>query len=333
MDLYEYEKYITNIEGLSETIKTYGVAIIPNVINDNECEEMVSGIWDYFEKITGGWKIPLSRNNSKTWKGIYDLFPMHNMMMQHFQVGHAEVSWKLRQNEKIVDIFAKFYDVKQEELLVSFDGLSFHLPPEKTKKDPSDKTWYHTDQSYQRNDFECVQSWITGLDVNQGDATLGFLEGSNNYHKKFSDDHAITHYSDWYKLSELEEKYYRDLGCTPKRITCPKGSMVFWDSRTIHYGAESISGRKRENLRAVVYLCYMPRLMCSQINLEKKRKAYNELRTTNHYPCNPKLFPLKPRTYGKKIEVTNIEQPQLNALGLKLAGFKKKIKFIYRTIY
>ena len=321
MDIYEYEKYVTDIDGLSETIKRYGVAIIPNVLNETECEEMVSGMWDYFEHITKGWKTPLSRKNSKTWTGFYNLFPKHNMMIQNFQVGHAPVSWKLRQNEKIVDIFANFYGVSKEELLVSFDGLSFHLPPEKTKKAPSDKTWYHTDQSYLRNDFECIQSWVTGLDVNPGDATLGFLEGSHNYHKKFSDDHAINQQSDWYRLTELEEKFYRDLACRPKRIQCPKGSMVFWDSRTIHYGAESLSARLRENVRAVVYLCYMPRRMCSQINLDKKRKAFNEKRTTNHYPCNPKLFPLHPRTFGEQVQVTDIEAPVLNALGLKLAGF------------
>ena len=36
MEIYEYSKYITNKECLKETINKYGVAIIPNVINDSE---------------------------------------------------------------------------------------------------------------------------------------------------------------------------------------------------------------------------------------------------------------------------------------------------------
>lgn len=48
------EKYLTTAEKLRETINQYGVAIIPQVIRDDECEEMIAGIWDYLEHITQG---------------------------------------------------------------------------------------------------------------------------------------------------------------------------------------------------------------------------------------------------------------------------------------
>lgn len=320
---YEYEKYVTNIDGLRGMLDKHGVAIIPSVLNETECEEIVQGMWDYFETITKQWEVPLSRNDETTWTQIYKLSPLHNMLVQHYQVGHAAISWKIRQNTKIVDIFAKFYDVPREKLLVSFDGLAFHLPFEKTNKRTSgDKTWYHTDQSYKRNDFECVQSWVTGLDVNQGDGTLGFLENSHKFHGSFGEKYGITDSSDWYKLSDLELKYYKDMGCEEKRIKCPKGSLCFWDSRTIHYGAEPLANREVPNLRSIIYLCYAPRSLCSKQNLEKKKKAFNEMRTTNHYPCKPKLFAIEPRRYGgDKVITSEIEPPHINALGRKLAGF------------
>lgn len=326
MSLYEYEKYVTDVDGLRETLNEYGVAVIPNVLNDEECEEIVHGMWDFFETITSSWDTPIRRDDESTWSKFYDLAPLHNMLVQHYQVGHAHISWKVRQNTKIVDIFAKFYDVPREDLLVSFDGLSFHLPFEKTKKRynqaTSDKTWYHTDQSYTRNNFECMQSWVTGLDVNQGDGTLGFLENSHKFHAAFGKKYKITDRSDWYKLSDLELKYYKDKGCEEKRIRCPKGSLVCWDSRTIHFGAQPQKGRVVPNLRSIVYLCYMPRALCSATNLEKKKKAFNEMRTTNHYPCKPKLFPLEPRRYGAEHVVTDpIDPPNINALGRRLAGF------------
>jgi hypothetical protein len=34
----------------------------------------------------------------------------------------------------------------------------------------------------------------------------------------------------------------------------------------------------------------MPRSLCDKKNLEKKKKAFLDLRTTNHYSCKIKLF-------------------------------------------
>ena len=179
----EYKKYVTNKYGVKSMIKKYGVAVIPNVLNSDECKNMVSGMWDYFEHISANWKSPISRNNKKTWREIYKLFPLHSMLFQDFNCGHSQVVWDLRQKEKIVDIFAKIWDCKRDDLLVSFDGFSFGLPPEYTNRGWNGKPWYHTDQCYFRPEFECIQSWVTGYNVEDGDATLAFMEGSNKYHK------------------------------------------------------------------------------------------------------------------------------------------------------
>jgi len=150
-------------------------------------------LWDFVEGITSNWETPINRKLKETWKLIYDLYPLHSMLFQYYHSAHAQISWDVRQNSKIIDIFAAFWTCKPEELLVSFDGFSFHLPPEITNRGYNKgNTWYHTDQSYTRNDFECVQSWITGLDVNECDATLGFLEGSHNFHKFAAERFNIT---------------------------------------------------------------------------------------------------------------------------------------------
>jgi hypothetical protein len=66
----------------------------------------------------------------------------------------------------------------------------------------------------------------------------------------------------------------------------------------------------------------MPRSLCDKKNLEKKKKAFLELRTTNHYPCKIKLFSKKPQTYGKELpEITVIDKPVVTDIGYKLAGF------------
>lgn len=324
MSEYEFTKYCTSKEHLRSTLDQYGVAIIPNLLSDEECEQIVSGLWDYFETITKEMTIPLDREKEETWKEIYKLFPLHSMLFQHFSVGQSQVCWDMRQHPKVLEIFSHFWNCKAEDLLVSFDGVSFNVPPEITNRGWNlNNTWYHTDQSYTRNEFECAQSWITGLDVNDGDATLAFLEGSNRYHKEFAKTHQKTDKSDWYKLQENEVQWYKEKGCTPKKIMCPKGSLVFWDSRTIHCGAEAMKHRKEPNLRSIVYLCYTPRSRSTEANLKKKIKAFEELRTTNHYPHKPKLFSKVPRTYGNDIpNVSSIPSPTISSLGRRLAGYE-----------
>ena len=59
-----------------------------------------------------------------------------------------------KQNIKAVEIFSELWSVEPKDLLVSFDGSSFHLPPETTNRGWNrNNTWYHTDQSFTRNDL------------------------------------------------------------------------------------------------------------------------------------------------------------------------------------
>ena len=315
-------EYVTDSNNLRTTLEQYGVAIIHNVIDDDECEQMKSEMWDFFEHITQYWSTPIYRDVPRTWKKIYELMPLHSQLFQHWSVGHCQASWTLRQKEKIVDIFAKFWNTN--ELLTSFDGLSMSVPPEVTNKGwhIDRHLWLHCDQSFTRSGFECMQSWITANDIGNDDGSLMFLEGSHKYHEEFGKEFDIKNKNDWYKLSPEEVNWYKVKGCELKKITCPKGSMVFWDSRTIHSGCNPNRGREIPRLRQVIYLCYMPKVLCDQMTLLKKQKYFETLRTCNHWPCKPKPFPIRPRTYGKDIEnIVPINQPILTDLGMYLAGF------------
>lgn len=320
--MYEYEKYATDYEHLTETLNKYGVAVIPRVLDEEECGKMVDGIWDFFEKLTEEWDTPVDRSNKETWRGFYDLYPKHSMLFQNWCVGHSQASWDVRQNEKVVKAFSKIWDTPPEDLLVSFDGFSFNPPPEITNKGWNrNNTWYHSDQSFTRNGFECIQSWVTGLDVEEGDATLSFYEGSHLLHKTLAEKFDITEKADWRKLNREEEAFLLKEECLPRKIMCPKGSMVFWDSRTIHCGTEAFKTRANPKFRAVIYVCYQPRSMATPANLRKKQKALTELRGTTHWPSKPRLFPWKPRTYGGVMpKISIVDPPILTELGKRLAG-------------
>jgi hypothetical protein len=331
---YEYKKYETTIDGLRETLTKYGVAIIPNVLTPEECKQMEDGMWNSLETITKKFEVPINRKKPKTWDSFYDLMPTHSMLLQHWKIGHAQFVWDLRQNQKVLDIQENFWGVDAKDLLVSFDAASFHIPPEVTNRGwlqttPFNKGqirgWLHTDQSYTRNNFECVQTWVTALDVNEGDATLTFLEGSHAYHGEFAEKFGVEDKSDWYKLSTQEEHdfYKVEKNCKQMAIKCPAGSQVFWDSRLIHSGQEPVKGRTKPNFRCIVYLCYTPKYLASKKMIEKKQKYFNEMRMTNHWPHKITVFGESPRTYGQDLPpITYLPRPNVSNIGKSLAGFE-----------
>ena len=224
------------------------------------------------------------------------------------------MNWNLRLNPKILNVFSKFWNVESEDLITSFDGASFELT-----NISNTKSWYHVDHSYLDSKFRNLQSWITAFDVEPGDATLSVLESSHKYHSEFTKYFNITNFSDFYVLNNLEFDYYKNK-CMERKICCPKGSLVLWDSRTVHYGSNSLD---KKNLRCVSYLCYIPRKYCTKKNLKYKKIAFENLDTTTH---DPSLCKLKLKTPlgcedDENLYITKIKKPIINELGRKLCGY------------
>ena len=243
------------------------------------------------------------------------------MLIQHWGVGHAQYVWDVRQNPRVRDVFEHIWET--DDLLVSFDGVSYHLPPEAIRTGwYRGNDWLHVDQSYTDNSFKCVQGWVTANKVNPGDATLTVLVGSHLIHGEFQKAFGVTDKDNWYKLTEEQKQFYLDRGCSLERITCPAGSLVLWDSRTVHCGTEAMKTRKEPNLRNVAYVCYQPRSKATTKAIEKRIKVFEELRMTSHWPANPKMFGKHPRTYGAELpDVTPLSRPVLNEVGRKLVGY------------
>jgi hypothetical protein len=244
------------------------------------------------------------------------------MLLHHFSLGHMQPIWDIRQHHKVCEVFETIWDKPKEDLLVSFDGLSIHLPPEETNRGWYRTEWFHTDQSSQKIGKHCIQGMVTLYDVNENDASLMVLEKSHNQHEQFFDDKDKDSGGDWYRLEEGEKEYFLENGCDAKVIKARAGSLILWDSRTFHQGKEPNKHREVENFRMVSYVCMIPREKAKPAALVKKRKAFEDLRVTNHWANAPTIFPKKPRTYGKELpELNQIHQPVLTDLGRRLAGF------------
>ncbi len=317
----EYKNYDTTIENVSSYLDTYGVAVIPNILTEAECVGFRNRIWDELKHVT---QDRFDISNQNTWREFYKFYPLHSMLLQHFSLGHMQPIWDVRSHPKVYGAFEKLWNTSKDNLLVSFDGLSVHLPPEKTNKGWFHNEWFHTDQSSHKIGRHCIQGMVNLYEVNKDDATLSILEKSHNYHQSFFEEFDIDNKSDWYKFKEDDEKqYFLDKGCKQYAVKATAGSLILWDSRTFHQGKECNKNREKENFRMVLYICMMPRNSITDPKaLIKKKKAFENLRITSHWANSCFMFPKAPRTYGGELpEFNQIHQPVLNEVGRKLAGY------------
>jgi hypothetical protein len=318
--IYEYDKYVCNSDTLKETLNKYGIAIIPNVLDKKECDEMFFGTWDFFEYITSDWYSGrIFKNDSESWKNFEYLGAGLSMLHQKYHIGHSQHSWNLRQNPKIVDIFGKFWNCENKELLVSFDGLGFLPPPEITEIGWATDYWFHMDQRFSKPEFDGIQSWITALDVNDKDSTIIFFEKSHLLIRDFLKQYEISEermHNDWAPFEENELNFYKNK-CEMKAIKCPAGSIVIWDSRLVHCGMGPKKDRKNKNFRCVNYLSYSPKNTANDEIQLRKQMGFEKLYTSNHYANRATFFSTNPLNINFK----KIPNPKLTKLGLSLVGY------------
>ena len=323
--------YVTRYtDNVAKSIKEDGVAVVRNVLDEKELTSARLGLKNTLKHLTADFpkeslKV-LDLDDKSTYPSLYKLSPLHSMLIQHHSIGHAQFIWDIRQNPNVKKVFEDIW--KTSNLLVSYDGLSVHLPQPPNRFGKSrgyyrGNDWFHVDQSFTKKKFECVQGFVSLYDVNQGDATFEYREGSVALHSKFGDKFGITDKTDWYKISKQSEiDFYSEL--PRRRLLCKAGDMVLWDSRLLHHGSEPYSSREKENIRCVIYVCMMPRRKRMNI-IHKYRQRLEELRMTTH--TGLKMFPKSPRTYGKRMPpIRPMNPPVLNNLGKRLAGISLKRK-------
>ena len=323
--MYTNKYNCTSIEDAQKNLSQYGIAILENVLDKETCLQRETEVWDLMHSITKNLEKPIIPTNSDSYKTIYELFPSHSMLIQHWGVGQSQAVWNVRQDPRVVGVFSHLWKTKPEDLLVSFDGLSVHFPPETMKRGQyRGNDWVHTDQSQKKKGLHCIQGTVNLRNVREGDATFRFIPESHLLHEDFFKTFDVKDTGDWYKCTTEQNEWFKEIyGLETCLALAPAGSITLWDSRTFHCGSEARKDRTEPNIRMAIYVCMTPRKLSTKAQLAKKQKAFNEVRLTTHWPHRVKLFPKLPRTYGKSIgNITPITlQPNLTPLGKRLAGF------------
>eukprot|EP01118_Nematostelium_gracile_P010113 TRINITY_DN3459_c0_g1_i1.p1 TRINITY_DN3459_c0_g1~~TRINITY_DN3459_c0_g1_i1.p1 ORF type:complete len:343 (-),score=77.07 TRINITY_DN3459_c0_g1_i1:85-1113(-) len=276
----------SDVKEVNEYLQENGYIAFENVIDEEEISVAKSKFWDFLEGLGTG----INRNQKETWRNENWPNSFAYGLISEYGMGQSKVSWYLRSNPKVRKIFSSIWGT--ESLITSFDGGSVFRPPiihdlgdGEIEEWETKGGWYHVDQDYFANPgLTCYQGLVTLMDVD--DSTGGLLIVPKS-HQKFE-----SFFSKKPKpRTELQfmSVNYNDLVHLghPVLVSVPAGSMVIWDSRTVHCNSPFLSKEPKSRddiIRMVVYICMLPKEGVDEQVLEKRRNAVKEAITSSHWP-------------------------------------------------
>ncbi|EGV63738.1 hypothetical protein PSN45_004196 [Yamadazyma tenuis] len=223
----------------------------------------------------------LDIKNPETW--INKNIPVQSKIntFTGYRVPHEKFMWDIRQEDGVINPFAKIYGT--DKLLVSFDSLNISFPGRKDK--PTRGKWQHVDQSPLKDGLQCVQGVLALSNHGPEDGGLVVYRGSHKLFREFFDtqiDKSTWDPVDRYIFTDEQLQWFIDRGCEEIKTCCEPGDLILWDSRTIHWGMEP--KQTSSEIRTVVYASYSPYFFATDETLDEKKKCFETWSATTHWP-------------------------------------------------
>ena len=286
-------------------LREEGFTVIPNVLTENECDTAIDGIWNWLGSLNMG----ILRDEPESWGASNWITSIHGIV-KNYSVGQADFMWDIRTHRRVKEVYERIWNTT--DLVTSFDGACVMRPFEQVKRcrlfDDPENVWLHSDQSpYTQED--CIQGFVNLEEAGVEDGCFKCYPKSHLLAKDFWDSISEEKWTkeNWYRLNEMERQWYLDRGCSEIRVPAGKGSMVLWNSKTIHSNAFPLKTRSTPRWRYVAYVSMMPREFLvgskkgEQIS-EKRKNAVMTGRTSSHWSNHRfSLNSAFPRTYGKDV--------------------------------
>lgn len=310
-----------------QDLENNGYAIIENVIPTQETDILRQRLWtEYIEK---AWP-NIKYNDRSTWN---QHFPIHNVScIVAGPVGQTQVMWDIRQDPRVVNIFSQIWNVKPEELIVSFDGISLMCPPE-IRKPPTSEPWPHVDQSLTFNtaipkflgksnvksDPWTIQGQFLFEDSGDKDGGFYCLPKSHLQFNEFMKYLNTPKNSDECHNSIFS--FFKHL--TKTHVTAKKGSLILWDSRNVHWNQHPELPRKDPLVRTVGFICYVPKYRLDIKNAILRGIAMGEGNATGHNPSDIDIKATKDHIWKEYLQY--LEDSNYKSLDIKLTNLGQKL--------
>ncbi len=290
-----------------EDLEELGYCVIPEVLSRAEAEMLYGRVWHEF--IEKAW--PNCRMDDRSnWA---EAFPKHNKVgIFAGSAGQTQVMWDVRQDPRIVAPFAKIWNMN--DLIVSMDGLSFMCPVE--IRDGYFEPWPHVDQhlgtisksgaapegfvseSILKTKPFTIQGQFLFEDSFEGDGGFYCIPKSHLQFDQFAPKLEAILALKLAKKEEKDAKYacineFFGNNCEKKHVTAPRGSLILWDSRTVHWNQHADSDRPKiasPKVRMVGYLCYLPKARLTDEARAIRKEAFEKGISTGHDAASPALM-------------------------------------------
>lgn len=267
-------------QNLLAQIDQEGYAVLPGVFSHAEADIEYERMWRWVETVSKGVK----RSDPSTWqrRGGHDPWPCKQRDMM--QLHHA--GWVFSDlREKMAErVFEKLYGTK--ELHSSKDGFTLQRPTERELSRPPND---HYDQGSSLAGLQCIQGSVALTDQEYEDGCFLCWPGSHRHHATIMAGRTGKRgRADFIILNESEKGFLEDQGIRPLRVPVRRGDVVLWRSDVAHKGAPPIG--QRDSFRAVVYICMMPAKLTPEHVYAEKQRAYEQLHTSSHWPCQEEWF-------------------------------------------
>lgn len=276
------------IDDAANDLKIKGYAVIPSLFDESECSEFKAMVWDFLDGL--GLKEDFDYKSMKAT----DLPPHSHGIIHSYRINHALPFRELRKHPYVLAVHSRLNG--SSCLTSSLDRVNIKFPNRPYK---SQGSWAHVDQNPRNLGLRYVQSYVTFNACEEDSPQNRFYEGSHLIFEEFFQDRRTKKSGDaWVRLSaEDRQTVINKFNCPLVKPVCPAGSMILWDSRTIHDPDE---GTNFEDGRLVAYLCYskcFPTM--GKVFKTKKSEAFSTCRATPHAPYPQTLFGKTVQTYGK----------------------------------
>ena len=341
LPIFAQPDYLSDLEEL-------GYCVIPQVLPASEAHQLYQRVWHEF--IEKAW--PNCRLDDRAnWKETFPI--LGNSAIFAGPAGQIQVMWDLRQDPRIVDLFAQIWNTN--DLIVSMDGLSFMCPSE--IREGSVKPSPHVDQTIlSREDGTphdnsppigfvsesklktkpyTIQGQFLFEDSFDGDGGFYCIPKSHLRFTEFAPDLETIAEQNLPRSAYIQKFFESATDASgqrycAKQITAPRGSLILWDSRTVHWNQHANPNRPYPKVRMVGFLSYAPKARLTAEGKLRRKEAFENGMSTGHNPSYPELKYTKDHTYPEfmqYLEDPSYTQPTitLTPLGHSLLGFEHKL--------
>ncbi|CAE7555781.1 Henmt1, partial [Symbiodinium pilosum] len=256
---------------LRETFEKYGVCVVTDVLSPQECA-LMEQIWlqDLLQVLDEA-KIPdagvagqvqaLKERGAKAWPKDWDDFFGTRGMAPTYGLPHGGFAWAARLHPAassythqqnlwslaVRRVFANLFEATEGDLAVGLDNV-FWASAEQPGSD-FNKEWLHVDQNHCTGmTWTCAQGVLyIWPSESESSSTTVVWPGSHKapYDQLMQDPSAYSNgkrkSGQSVRLNQLQNPALQaellaaaQKGC--RRMPCPAGSLLLWDSRVIHQG-------------------------------------------------------------------------------------------------